>query len=141
MLLDIYNSTYQDSPEKAAVLLQNYETVAEAFRYKDNYVAVNHHGGANAVPVFNKLAMISEKRAFDIQQKDYKDRFSVFSSMSEAGLFNTKTNSINDFLENFDRLTNGSSKIEYLCNNTLSPSELTYVLCKIPNSYRNYYEI
>ena len=38
-------------------------------------------------PVFNQLVYISEQRAFDIQQTDYRDRFTVFNTIkSERGL-------------------------------------------------------
>lgn len=138
-LLEIYDKVYKESPAKASILLQNYEAMAEVFKYRENYVAVNHHGGANAVPVFNKLAMISEKRAFDIQRIDYKNQLTVFNTMAKIGLYNIDDR-IKDFLTNFERLTTASQKIEMLCKNSLTQAELSYVLNSIPSSFKNYYE-
>ena len=55
--------------------------MAATFNYRDDYVAVNRHGGNVLIPCLNKLVLISEERAFDIQQIDYKDRFSVFNTI------------------------------------------------------------
>ena len=38
------------------------------------------------IPKFNNLMLVSEKRAFDVQQVDYKDRFSVFSAIDKKGI-------------------------------------------------------
>lgn len=55
--------------------------MAKSFNYKDDYVAVNEHSRSTLIPVINNLVLVNEIRAFRIQQYDYKDRFTVFSSV------------------------------------------------------------
>ena len=64
-------------------LAENYQFVAKAANYKDNYVAVNEHNGSDLVPVFNNLMMVSDMRSYEIQQVDYSDRFRVFNNFSD----------------------------------------------------------
>lgn len=77
---------YEDAKtiETKGELTKAYEIIAEKGHYKDYYIAVNKHAGANKIPVLNNLVMIAEKRAYDIQQIDYADRFSVISILKEA---------------------------------------------------------
>ena len=66
-------------------LAKNYQKVAKSYNYKDDYVAVNkiHTSDGNIIlkPVPNNLVLVNEIRAFKIQQIDYKDRFTVFSTV------------------------------------------------------------
>ena len=64
-------------------LAENFQKVAKTFNYKDDYVAVNTHGGNDLRPVFNNLVMINDMRSYEIQQIDYKDRFRVFNALGE----------------------------------------------------------
>ena len=74
--------SYDSTPEEARLTLaETYQKMAKSFSYKDNYVAVNEHSGSVLVPVINNLVLVNEIRAFRIQQYDYKDRFTVFSSV------------------------------------------------------------
>ena len=64
-------------------LAEAYQKLAKSFNYKDDYVAVNTHGGGDLIPTFNNLVMINDMRSYEIQQIDYKDRFRVFSALGE----------------------------------------------------------
>ena len=66
-------------------LAKKFEEAVQIKNYLNDYVAVNHvvnsqTGEVILKPVINKLVLVNEIRAFRIQQIDYADRFSVFSS-------------------------------------------------------------
>ncbi len=119
-------------------LADNYQYVAKTKNYRDDYVAVNVHGGKDLVPVINNLVLVSEIRAFEIQQVDYKDRFSVFKAISD-NIDNDFENKILDFVEKFNKITIFSEKMRLLCLSNFSDSELSAVLELIPILYKNYY--
>ena len=54
-------------------------------RYSKNYISLNYIDGGYK-PVINELVRLAEERAFDIQQVDYKDRFSVFAIIKGDGI-------------------------------------------------------
>ena len=54
-------------------------------RYSKNYISLNYIDGGYK-PVVNELVRLAEERAFDIQQVDYKDRFSVFAIIKGDGI-------------------------------------------------------
>ena len=99
-------------------LAEKYQKAANHEKYKDDYVAVNTHGGTCMKPVFNNLVHVSDIRAFDIQQIDYKDRFSVFSSINTE--FKISEEDINILIEKFfqeyDTCSNIYERLKYLCN-------------------------
>ena len=73
--------TYADTAEDCKSELRDmYCFIIQKQHYQKNYLGMKTRAGAIPIPVFNKLVMISEKRAFDIQQIDYRDRFSVFNA-------------------------------------------------------------
>jgi hypothetical protein len=45
---------------------------------------MNTHAGNHPIPVINNLVLVAEMRAFDIQQTDYADRFSVFTTIEDT---------------------------------------------------------
>ena len=135
-LLNVYKTT--DDVNKLD-LAEKYKKDTVASNYKDDYVSVNEHAGKVPIPCLNKLVLISEKRAFDIQQVDYKDRFSVFNALERENLIldNTKI-LVNEFLINFNHYTIFDSKLKYLCE-FIEDTKLDIVLDYIPLTYKNYY--
>jgi hypothetical protein len=135
-LLDVYKTTNESN---RTTLAEKYKKDTVASNYKDDYVSVNEHTGRVPVPCLNKLVLISEKRAFDIQQVDYKDRFSVFNALERENLIlnNTKI-LVNEFLANFNHYTIFDSKLKYLCE-FIEETKLDIVLDYIPLTYKNYY--
>ena len=135
ILLNIYyNNT--TNPEDRHELADNYQFVAKSRRYRNDFVAVNEHAGSDLVPVFNKLVMISEMRAFDVQQVDYKDRFSVFSTLSKS------VDEIDDVNLRLDELYSHKhipDKLRYLCS--LDENMANSLLPHLPESLVNYYTV
>ena len=131
-LLNVYNNTI--NPEDKHNLADNYQAVAKIQRYKKDFVAVNTHSGSDIQPVFNKLVMISEMRAFEIQQVDYADRFSVFNALDkQVGIEN-----LNEYIDKFYTLST-QEKYMYLCN--LPESTALALLPHLPTSFQNYYTV
>ena len=131
-------------------LAKNYEYVAKNANYKDNYVAVNkvrdEYGNIYLSPVLNNLVMVNEIRAFKIQQIDYADRFTVFSTIHSKL---TKGDIVNqrafEFMEKYNSLTEARKKLIFLCesslNGELSKEVVEVVLAQIPDSdyIKSYY--
>ena len=120
------------------LIAETYKKVTIAENYKDNYIAVNEHSGRDIFPELNKLVLIAEQRAFDIQQIDYKDRFSVFNTLNDTGLINN-FDTISQFFKDFERNNVFKEKMRLLCESNLSESELSVILDQIPMTYKNYY--
>ena len=138
-LLLAYNDT---STNKAKfTLAKKYESDAKHSNYKSDYVAVNKHSGNTLIPCINHLVLVSEERAFDIQQIDYKDRFSVFSTIVSNGLIDESTkNNIQKFLNDFEKLPNDFRvKMRLLCEAELTKDELLSILDQIPLRYKDFY--
>lgn len=81
-LLQIYNDIVDTGKKK--LLAEKYLSAIRVDNYKNDYVAINHHSGSDIKPQKNQLVMISEIRAFDIQQEDYKNRCTVFNRVEEV---------------------------------------------------------
>ena len=132
-LLRAYNDSNDISIKDA--LARKYQKDAINSSYKDDYVAVNCYDGSNLVPVLNNLVMINELRAFRIQQIDYKDRFTVFSTIHNQL---TSDDMINqeavNFLEEYNSITEARKKLIFLCEAKLSKSVIDIVLNQIPDS-------
>ena len=140
-----YNGTKND--EEKRTLAEKYKIDVRNSNYVNDYVAVNRvkdpiTGKIYDVPIANDLVRVNEKRAFRIQQIDYKDRFTVFASISynmtpddlinqEVSMFFSKYNSI-PFLQD---------KLRYLCESGLSNAALEIVLAQFQDSdpVKSYY--
>ena len=144
-LLRAYGEVSLD--EDKYTLAKNYQILAKSQNYKDNYVAVNkvinsQTGNVILKPVTNKLVLVNEIRAFQIQQVDYRDRFSVFSSI-RSNL--TKDDIINRdvtrFLCIYDTLTTMLEKFKMLCEYPVSKEVIQIVLDQIADSdeIKSYY--
>ena len=130
--------SYKSSPtsESKHDLADTYQKVAKTFNYKDDYVAVNTHGGTDLFPVRNELVLISERRAFDIQQVDYKDRFTVFNKLADLEMISCK---IQDFISIFNTLPGFYDKMKAICESPFSETERLMILEQVPILYKNLY--
>jgi hypothetical protein len=123
-------------------LAEKFQRDAKSSYYKYDYVAVNEHAGKDLVPVFNNLMMVSEMRSFEVQQIDYKDRFSVFNAVNERGVegINKK---IQDLAERFNAIKNSSDKlraiVELAESGKYEEKDFHDFLSLIPEKYRDYY--
>lgn len=141
-LLEIYEGV--KNKEKRATLLSKFETAIKYENYKKDFVAINHHKeSSEAVPVFNNLVMVSEMRAFDIQQVDYKDRFSVFNSVSQHTSTNPEEIILSTYVDNLKHFKTFIEKLKYICHlgETLSKEEMDFILMQIPTPFDNYYRV
>ena len=132
-LLEIYDL----APGKHT-LTEKYKRDTNASNYKYDYIAINEHSGKDMFPVLNNLVLIAEQRAFDIQQIDYKDRFSVFNTLVERSLV-SNGGEIHDFLEEFNSLSSFSSKMRLLCEAEFDETVILSILDQIPLTYKKYY--
>lgn len=112
---------YQDSRNKHAAAIA-LEDRARERNYLDDYVAINAHAGNDKIPVLNHLVMIAEKRAFDIQQIDYADRFTVFNAIDQTfGQADPETAmEIKIALLELRGLTTIYDKLKWLCESNLT---------------------
>ena len=144
-LLNVYNDTKDNSSRYT--LAKTYQTLAVTQNYKDNYVAVNkiHTLKGNNIilkPVINNLVLVNEIRAFKIQQIDYKDRFSVFSTVHNTLTPDDIVNQeVSGFLKVYTGLNTIHDKLKLLCEYGLSESAIQIVLGQINDSdeIKSYY--
>ena len=138
---NLLNAYREVSLENRHDLAETYQENTKSYNYKNNYIAVDKHTKDDIFPVFNKLVMISEKRAFEIQQIDYKDRFTVFNSIEQNNLVSESvSDNIHNFLADFIDKKLFREKMGMLCTSNLTESELGVILDQIPLTYKKYYE-
>ena len=142
-LLKVYNSAPNDTKY---TLAKNYQKVANSYNYRDDYVAVNkiHTSDGNVIlkPVINNLVLVNEIRAFRIQQIDYKDRFTVFSTVHNTLTPDDIVNQeVSSFLKIYTGLTTIYDKLKLLCEYGLSQDSINIVLGQISDSdeIKSYY--
>ena len=150
-LLNIYRTGTKTASEKFN-LAETYLKVAKSYNYKDDYVGVNtlyvkENGDEGRVvrilvPRLNNLVLVNEIRAFDIQQLDYKDRFSVFAKLNNKLDTNNLINQeVELFFKQYEELTTKRSKLKYLCECGLPNQAINIILSQIPDSdeIKSYY--
>jgi len=139
-LLEVYNDN--KDLEAKHLLAVRFEYIAKSLYYKDDYIAVNKHFGSDLKPEFNNLVLVSEMRAFEIQQTDYKDRFSVFNALKNGGYIDNNDRSEECF-RRFESLTTSTDKLKYLVWVYESETENTVKLFLelIPGKYKDYFKL
>ena len=148
-LLEVWQTG--DSAKRKALLPMFYDSILVS-HYKNNYVAVNVIKGINpetgqeefmSVPVENHLVRVAEKRAFDIQQIDYADRFSVFMTLSKEfgdGFNKNSSNQdpiefqVTEFFKVYEELTKISDKLRLLCETGLTIEARSVILAQLPDT-------
>ena len=144
-LLKAYNDS-SDSSVKYD-LARTYEANIRAYSYKDNYVAINkivndQTGDVILKPVVNELVKVNELRAYKIQQIDYKDRFTVFTTIHNTLTPDDITNQeVSKFIGIYDSYNTMYDKLRCLCEYGLSRDGLNIVLGQIADSdeIKSYY--
>ena len=143
-LLRVYSTTFIDKDKYS--LAKTYQDLAKLKNYKDDYVAVNkvHTKEGNIIlrPVHNQLVLVNEIRAFKIQQIDYKDRFTVFSTIHNTLTRDDIVNhEVSEFLKIYTSLTTIHDKLKILCEYGLSNDAIQIVLGQIADSdeIKSYY--
>ena len=115
----------------------------KAYNYKSNYVGVTtiynklESGEVQKIikPKLNKLVYVNELRAFRIQQIDYKDRFTVFSTVTSKLTPNNIINlEVSNFMKIYESLNTIHDKLKLLCEYDLSNDAKNIILSQIPDS-------
>ena len=120
-------------------LAENYQKVAKTYNYKDDYVAVNAHGGRDLYPILNDLVMVAEIRAYEIQQLEYADRFTVINTICRENI-DVNNLRLYEFLDEFfNKATQFTDKMKLLCDYRFEGEDLRAALESIPINYKNYY--
>ena len=138
-LLSAFSTALDDAKYDLA---KTYQKNTKSYNYKDDYIAVNEHRGGTLIPVLNNLVLVNEIRAFRIQQIDYKDRFTVFSTihntLSSDDIINQK---VSEFLREYQKLGTFKSKLKYLCEYGFSDEVAGVVLDQIGehDNIKSYY--
>ena len=107
-------NVYSIAPEEAKHdLAKKYQKDAKVSNYKDDYVAVNEHAGKDLVPVFNNLMLVAEQRTFEVQQLDYRDRFTIFNILGNVCEI-TNNEIVLGFLNTFEKKKTFQEKMKYI---------------------------
>ena len=153
-LLEVYSGT---KPELRKSLAEKYQRDAKVSHYKYDYVSVSvkkeywtddegntHSKIVDMTPVFNNLMMISDMRAFEVQQIDYKDRFTVFSAVDQSSIEGATVKSC-ELAEEFNNMGDSFLKLKFLVkigeDETLKEEDINAFLELIPGKYKDYYTI
>lgn len=130
-------------------LSEAYQKIARTFNYKDDYVAVNveedpETGGPKLTPVLNNLVLVSERRAFDMQQTEYADRFTVFNEVGKVSTIEAMSDKVSEFFEEYDKIDTRQKKLKFLCEsyNNFDKSEWRYILDNLTElHFQEYIEV
>lgn len=120
-ILSIYSKGTSGEQSSMSEVLLDY---AKSLHYKKNYVAVNKTfvgGVVKLVPVFNNLVKVSELRAYEMQQTDYANRFTVFSAIKKIGTADIDNEVVEEFLNRYEGIKSKKDKLKYLCEQTGLP--------------------
>ena len=150
-LLQAYNEASTNSIKYN--LATTYKDMAELINYKNDYVGVNtvylknpNTGEVVKIlkPAMNNLVYVNDLRAFDIQQVDYKDRFTVFATISNKM---TPDDLINQevvrFLNVYYSKTTIYDKLKLLSEYDMSDEARNIVIGQIPDNdeIKSYYTV
>ena len=144
----LLNSILEVSEENRFEVAAKFQRDAKVSHYRYDYVAVtriiNQKTGqvVKLKPVFNALVQITEERAFELQQSDYADRFSVFSSI-ESENFDSVENDVEDNIKEFNGIKRVNDRIRYMMDYSERADERDFkeFLELIPGKYKDYYTI
>ena len=110
--------------------------------YRNDYVSLDYdYDSKTFYPVKNELVFISEQRAFDIQQVDYADRFSVFSSLSENS--GTRFDEITDVINSLRDTTSKpfTERLKELCESNFPEEVKKTIAQQVSEKFDKYYNI
>lgn len=140
---------YSDSSDNSVKydLASTYQKMAGAFNYKDDYVAVNkiindQTGDIILKPVLNELVLVNEIRAFKIQQIDYADRFTVFTTVHNQLTSDDLVNQeASRFMKIYFSYKTIYEKLRLLCEGKISQEAMEIILSQISDSdeVKSYY--
>lgn len=118
--------------------------LVKSYRYNDDYAGVSERDG---IICFNNLVRLSELRAWEVSQVNYKDDISMINELHSKGYIvenqdKPMIDKANDFLVEFSKRTyDFREAYKYLCESRLPQEILNYVSKKISQEYINYYYV
>lgn len=143
-LLDTFKDAKEDNKWDLA---KKYQRDAKVSHYRYDYVAVSRIENSKGQvvrlqPTFNQLVLITEQRAFELQQSDYADRFSVFSSVQSENMDSIE-NEVSQKIEEFNEIKRVNDKIRFLVEYSEKAEKKNFdnLLELIPGKYKDYFQI
>jgi hypothetical protein len=143
-LLDTFKDAKEDNKWDLA---KKYQRDAKVSHYRYDYVAVSRIENSKGQvvrlqPTFNQLVLITEQRAFELQQSDYADRFSVFSSVQSESMDSIE-NEVSQKVEEFNEIKRVNDKIRFLVEYSEKAEKKNFdnLLELIPGKYKDYFQI
>ena len=135
--IKLIEDTLNKDTNEEAIRLLKYNIVNE--KYKSSYASLSYKNGKEEF-VLNDLVFISEQRAFDIQNIDYADRFTMFSTIDNVLGSNTiKVGSeVSKFWSKYKKLTRMEDKLRMICESGLSEEGQKQVELLVELAVRNY---
>ena len=116
---------------------KKYEDSAVLKKYLEDYIAVDIKTGV-LTPVFNELVLLADIRAFEVQQVDYRDLFTVFSTLKDSDKL--ALTGLSELILTFNSLTNFQDKMKFICS-IEDPCIVEGLLNQVPIEFRNYYYV
>ena len=122
--IDAVNSL---SGEERKQAVNAFKTCIQVQYYKERYLSVSYEGGEHFV--VNNLVLIAEQRAFDIQDIDYANRFSVFNTIDSVLGTSTKEVGVEiaKFWKKFKEMKTKADKLRLICETDLSPEAREHI--------------
>ena len=99
-------------------LSEKFQDSAKLLNYKKDFVAVNRvkvDGDTKLIPVFNNLVMVAEMRAYEIQQVDYANRFTVFNELGNISTVEDN-GALEDFFREYEQVKGREKKLQFICD-------------------------
>ena len=119
--------------------IEDIRDLIKSNNYQKDYVGLNTRAGGTIRPEINTLVLISEQRAFDIQQLDYKDRFTVINALDLD--FTGVSGEVNAFFAEYDELKTVYEKLYFLCEADLSEDARRIVENQVDGKIKSYLTI
>lgn len=116
--------------------IEDLRDLIKSNNYQKDYVGLNTRAGGTIRPEINTLVLISEQRAFDIQQLDYKDRFTVINALDLD--FTGVSGEVNAFFAEYDELKTVYEKLYFLCEADLSEDARRIVENQVDGKIKSY---
>ena len=107
----------------------------ENVKYETEYsVILTDPTNNNKYLGLNTLAILAERRAFEVQNSDYTDT----SQFANAGM-DLQVSKVNEFFEKFNNLRLFADKLKLVCEykDRLTPTEFSVILTQVPTKIYN----
>ena len=142
-LLSAYGK-HLDNAKERQCLLDTYDAYIKQNGYSQAYLSLNCHAGKEKIPVANDLVRISDMRAFEVQKKDYRDRFSILNTIEKTDrTYGVVVSDVDSYMMNYKNLATFIERLKYVCElgSKLDKDTFEKLLIELPVNIRNYYTV